>query len=204
MAVKWDNATLLKKFCVSATQVHVDIAVDDDDDGAPDSWIRLNTHANMLVIGNNAYILRAHDRTGEVSPYTPNYEPLHVLMMDAAVKYECPFGGKKYVLVVQNALHVPSMKHNLMRPFTMREDGLLVKDTTTIQMVGPTVEDHVLRVLETGHRVPLYFWSVFSYLPTTKPTKDEVDGTEDVYMLTTPQGNPHSDAYAKIEEEILD
>jgi hypothetical protein len=41
---------------------------------------------------------------------------------------------KTYLLIVRNALHVPSMQHNLIPPFIMREAGLVVNDVPKMQV----------------------------------------------------------------------
>ena len=44
----------------------------------------------------------------------------------------------------------------------------------------------------------------FSYFPTSKPTTQELEEPEDVYILTPTTWNPHSDAYVINEESMLD
>jgi hypothetical protein len=178
----------------------------DDGDGGQDVESRtdLDSHANMPVVGRQAYILAEHNRTCDVSPYSPDYEPMKVPLVDAAVKYECPFDGGVHILVIQNALYVPSMDHNLVPPFMMREAGVIVKDTPKIQLEDPTEEDHAITFPETGFRIPLSLWGVFSCFPTSKPTLQDLEDPSSVYMITPPKWNPHSDAYAKNEELMLD
>ena len=55
------------------------------------SRIELDSHANMPVIGSpNAYILSKIGETVDVAPFTPDYKPISVELVDAALKYECP------------------------------------------------------------------------------------------------------------------
>jgi hypothetical protein len=76
----------------------------------------------MVVMGRHSYILSQSGRTAEVSPFSPSYEALSAVpIVDAAVVYDCPYSGKTYILVCQNALSVPEMEHNLVPPFIMRE-----------------------------------------------------------------------------------
>jgi hypothetical protein len=65
------------------------------------------------VVGSETYILADLGKTLDVYPNTPDYKPMHIKMVDAAVRYESPFDGKVYILVIRNALYVPSMKYNL-------------------------------------------------------------------------------------------
>ena len=64
----------------------------------------LDSHANMPVVGKNAYILAETGKTVDVSPFTPDYQAMEVPLVDAAIKYESPCDGKSYILVIRNAL----------------------------------------------------------------------------------------------------
>ena len=168
------------------------------------SRTELDSHANMPVVGKNAYILAEHGKTISVSPFSPDYKPLDVPMVDAAVQYDCLYEGKSVILVLRNALHVPSMNHNLIPPFMMREAGIKLNEVPKIQVEDPTEDDHAILFEETGFRIPLSLWGIFSYFPTTKPTHDELVEPAEVYLLTPTRWNPHSDAYARNEEMMLD
>ena len=58
--------------------------------------------------------------------------------MDAAVRYDCPVDGRVYILLIQNALYVPSMDYNLLPPFMLREVSAIVRDTPEIQLDDPS------------------------------------------------------------------
>ena len=162
-----------------------------DDGPGENSRTDLYSHANVLM---SLWI--------EVSPYSPDYEPMEVPLVDAAVRYDRD--GKVYILLIQNAFYVPSLDHNLLPPFMMREAGVIVKDTPKIQLEDPSEEDHALTFPETGFRIPLSLWGVFSYFQTTKPTKDDLVEPDEVYLLTPTRWNPHTDAYAKNDEALMD
>ena len=58
------------------------------------SRTELDSHANMQVIGRNAYILLKISETVDVAPFTPDYKHISVELVDAALKYECPTVAK--------------------------------------------------------------------------------------------------------------
>ena len=58
------------------------------------SRTELVSHTNMPVIGKNAYILSIIGETVDVPPFTPDYKPIRVELVDAALKYECPYSGE--------------------------------------------------------------------------------------------------------------
>ena len=129
---------------------------------------------------------------------------MKVPLVDAAVKYESPFDGKVYILVMRNALHVPLMNYNLIPLFMIREAGIRLRDTPQIHVDDPSEDDHSIVFSETGFRIPLSLWGSFSYFPTTKLTMADLDSPYEVYVLTPSQWNPHMDAYAWNEESMLD
>ena len=96
------------------------------------------------------------------------------------------------------------MDHNLIPPFMLREMGVTVNDVPKIHKQDPTVDDHAITFAETGFRIPLSLWGIFSYFPTSKPTHDDLLNPNEVYILSPATWNPHSDAYSANEESILD
>ena len=59
-------------------------------DANESSGTELDSHDNMPVIGKNAYILSKIGETVDVSPFTPDYKPINVELVDAALNYKCP------------------------------------------------------------------------------------------------------------------
>ena len=117
---------------------------------------------------------------------------------------DCSISGKSYVLLIQNALYVPSMSNNLIAPFIMREAGIDVSDIAKIHVKEPNVENHSIHFPETGFRIPLSLTGTFSYFHTSKPSLDFLLHNDEVYVLTPPNFDPHNEVYAKNEADMLD
>ena len=128
----------------------------------------LNSHANMPVIGKNAYILSIISETVDVAPFTPDYKPIRVELVDAALKYECPYSGETKILINRRGLHVPSMSNNIPPPFMLREAGITINEVPKIHVSSPTVEHHSIMFQETNFRIPLSLYATFPYFPTSK------------------------------------
>ena len=169
-----------------------------------ESRTELDSHANMPVVGKHAYIIAETSKKVDVSPFTPDYKLLTVPLVDAMVKYDNPYNGKLYILVLRNALYVPSMDNNLIPPFMLRGMGVTVNDVPKIHKEDPTADDHAITFVETGFRIPLSLWGIFSYFLTSKPTHDNLFNPNEVYILSPATWNPHSDAYSTNEESMLD
>ena len=169
-----------------------------------ESCRELDSHANMPVVGKHAYIIAETGKKVDVSPFTPDYKPLTVPLVDATVRYDNPYNGKSYILVLQNALYVSLMDNNLIPPFMLREMGVTMNDVPKIHKEDPTVDKHVITFVETGFWIPLLLWGIFSYFPTSKPTHDDLLNPNEVYILSPATWNPHSNAYSTNEESMLD
>ena len=169
-----------------------------------ESHTELDSYANMPVVGKHAYIIAETGKKVDVSPFTPDYKPLTIPLVDAMVKYDNPYNGKTYILVLRNALYAPSMDHNLIPPFMLREMGVTVNDVPKIHKDDPTVDYHAITFAETGFRIPLSLWGIFSYFPTSKPTHNDLINPNEVYILSPATWNPHSDTYSANEESMLD
>ena len=171
------------------------------------SRTELDSHANMIVVGQNATVIDDTGRTASVSPFNPSYKAMkEVHIIDAAIVYDCPHRGLSYILLCHNALHVPSMVHNIVPPFIMREAGIIVNDTPKIHVEKPSEIDHSLYFEEVEKRIPLSLHGIFSYFPTRKPTEIYITNELEILHLTpnTLSWDPHSEVYAINEENIMD
>jgi hypothetical protein len=83
-----------------------------DVDKMVESRTELDTHANMPVVGMNAMVIDDIGETVDVNAFSPNYPALKAKLVDAAIRYDCPYNGKPYLLLVCNAVYVPSMRNN--------------------------------------------------------------------------------------------
>ena len=114
------------------------------------SRTEFDSHANMPVIGKNAYILSKIGETVDVAPFTPDYKPISVELVDAALKYECPYSGEVKILIIRRGVYAPSMTHILLPPFLLREAGIHINEVPKIHVISPTEEHHAITFQETN------------------------------------------------------
>ena len=171
--------------------------------GSLESRVELDSHANMPVVGRNAYIISNTGKTANVNPYNPDYEPMEIPIVDAALMYNDPFSGHDHVLIIRNALYVESMSNHLIPPFIIREAGIQVHDTPKIHVEDPGTDDHAITVND-HLRIPLSLSGTFSYFLVRKPTTQELNEAEEVYQITPDRFDPHNTVYAHNEDRMLD
>ena len=157
-----------------------------DTDMPPDLESRtdLDSYANMPMVDAGAFVIAELGRTCNVSPYSPDYLPMKSPLVDAAVKYESPFDGKEYILVIRN-VYVLLMRNNLIPAFMIRDVRIRLRDTPKIHVVDPSEDNHAIVFPETVFTIPLSLWGTFSYFPMTKPTMADLDNPDEVYLLPT-------------------
>ena len=87
-----------------------------------DSVTELDSHANMVVLGSECFVFEWSGKTCTVNPFTDQLgSAKDVPIVDAAIAYDCPYTNVSYVLIIRNALYMPSMRSNLIPPFIMRQ-----------------------------------------------------------------------------------
>ena len=133
----------------------------DDYENEEEPRTELDTHANMPVVERHALIIDDFDEEVSVSPFTPDYPAMKATIVDAAVKYECPYTDISYKLIIRNRIYVKSMSKNLIPHFIMRECGITVNDVLKIHLRLPDESYHAITFEETGFRIPLNIWGCF-------------------------------------------
>ena len=67
-------------------------------------------------------------------------------------------------------VYIPSIQHNLIPPFIIREAGVIVNDVPKIHCQVSTKDDHAIIFSKDDLRTPLKLFGVFSYFYTFVPT----------------------------------
>ena len=139
-----------------------------------ESRTELDSHANMPVVRREALVVKQSRKTVEASPFTPDYKPIKVEVVNAVIQYDSPLDGREYILVIQNALWVPSMSNNLIPRFIMQENRIMVNECAKIHCEDPTREDHAIFFKAYDLCIPLQLHGIFSYFVTRKPNVEAV------------------------------
>ena len=104
------------------------------------STTELDSHANMPVVGCHTTTIQHTGLHAEVHGFADGLKMEKVAIVDAAIAYDDPYSLKTYIIIIKNALHVPSMSHNLIPPFIMREAGLIINEEPKCQANAPSID----------------------------------------------------------------
>ena len=169
----------------------------------------LDSHANMIVAGEQAYVFSESGLNANVRAFSDEASGMQgVPIVDCMWAYDCAYSGLTYMLVARNALSVPSMDHNLFPAFILREAGLIVNETAKIHCDNPSVENHSIFDEESGLRIPLSLNGIFSVFQTRAPSEKEIEEIENYQTIfITPDSNvwdPYNESYKINEDSLVD
>ena len=170
-----------------------------------DGNLELDSHADSPVLGRGAKIVRQTGRKVSVRGFSDELgHPINVEVVDGILKYECELTGNEYILVIRNALHLPSLKNHLIPPFMMRLASIEVNECPKFLAKQPSIEHHSLYFPNEKLRLPLLLCGIISYLPTVTPSNEDSEILPALELTPqTSSWNPHSTSFQDQEDAMM-
>jgi hypothetical protein len=148
------------------------------------SATELDSHANMAVAGSETTVIARSGMFANVTPFSKDLPAMDMVEIgDVAMCYDDPISLITYILVMKNVLLIPSMGHNLIPPFLIREAGLLLDENPKHQTPYPTIDNHSIRDQRSGLRIHLQLNGIFSYFKTWPLTLEEQENWENYQVV---------------------
>ena len=139
------------------------------------STTEMDSHANMVVVGSNATEIQDTGRFADVNDFANDVGQMkRVPFKDMKIAYDCPYQKKTYLLIMNNALNVPSMNHNLIPPLILDEAGLEVDTKPKIHSKNLSADSHSIFDTATELQIPLKLRGVFSYFNSRSINSEEI------------------------------
>ena len=175
----------------------------------------LDSHANMVVLGKHCRLDddvippgEPGSRYATVNAFSPDHQSLEMNVVDASIAYRCPQDDTTHILHFTDALYHPSMNHNLVPPFVLREAGFTVNDIPRIHCENVSNDSHCIIGEDKSLRIPLLLHGIFSYFLTSRPSEDEFHhATPREHHFLTPTNwtwNPNTDNWGNAERHFID
>ena len=142
--------------------------------------VELDSHADQCCVSEqSAYIIRDHETPAMVYGYSGGKGQTHKIV-DAAVLYTDPSTGDRWMLIINQALLVPGLRHPLLCCNQLRMNDIRVNDEPKHMVSNPTEYHHAIAVkTPEGNEkheellIPLSLSGVFSYFEASKPTESD-------------------------------
>jgi hypothetical protein len=177
-----------------------------------DSTTHLNSHADTSVVGRNALVVLDYDRLVDVCGYDPKGPVTRSLrtVTAALLAYTHPQSGEVVILVVHQAVLIPSLHHNLLCPNQMRLNDVVVSEQPKFLTENPTDTTHAIVIPGKEEEnlppltIPLDLQGLTSCFPMRKPSAEEYESCSR-YDLTSeePIFDPRDPTYASQEAACL-
>ncbi|KAI2491972.1 hypothetical protein MHU86_22592 [Fragilaria crotonensis] len=169
----------------------------------------LDSHADQCAVGSNALIVHDYDRPINVTGYNPN-GPVDkdMRIVTGALAYDDPVTGETVILLVNQAIYLPNISHNLLSTMQVRLNDVIVNDCPRFLTDQLTDLTHSIAIPFDGsaqpYVIPLSLHSVTSSFPTRKPTIAEFESLPH-FSLTSdePTYDPFDTSFAQQEEALL-
>jgi len=128
----------------------------------------------MAVAGRDCTIIATNGQYATVTPFSEELPVMEEIEIgDVAMAYDDPILLRMYLLVMRNALLIPTMDHNLLPPFLIREASLFIDETPKFQSTSLSKNNHTICDDETGMMIDLQIRGTFSYFRSQSLTLDE-------------------------------
>jgi hypothetical protein len=163
----------------------------------------LDFHADTSVVGRNAIVVHDYDRPVDGCGFDPKGPVTRSLKtVTAAMAYTIPASGEVVILMVHQAVLIPSLHHKLLCPNQLRLNDVVVNEQPKFLTEEPTDSTHAIVVPGNDEdrllllTILLDFTSITSCFPT-KPTAEEYESCAR-YELTSeePIFDPHDPMFA--------
>ncbi len=170
----------------------------------------LDSHANIMsVAGSNTTVIARSGLFATVTPFSLDLPVMEqVEIGDTAMCFDDQVSLKTFILVLLNAFFIPSMDHNLLSPFLVREAGIFLDETPKHQGLSPTIENHPIFDSESGLCIHLQLNGIFSVFNTCPLSLDMSEIWEDYPIVFLTQDGDlwdlHSAYYAEEEAAMVD
>ena len=148
--------------------------------------MEVDNHADTFVAGRNCLLMNYTERVCDVMPYSDDYEAKEgVPIVQVATGYT-NMKGERFILIVNEALWLPSMENSLMNPNQLRDYGVDVED-------NPYRGDPMLiqKISDHGDFVAGFkSEGTVIYLDTWTPTQRDLEEYPHVVLTSSKEWNP--------------
>ena len=146
----------------------------------------------MIVFGKDGFIISKSEIEVIVNSLTGQVGTITVPIIDASVVYDCTWYQTTYILISRNILSVPSMYHNIIPPFILRETGVTVNYTAMIHLKEPSIDDHDIICPNSDLRINIYLHGTFFCFSTLMQTPDDIPDPVYRVIVITPEGTSYN------------
>jgi len=167
--------------------------------GIFDGRIELDSHADTFVAGRNCLLMHYTERVCDVMPYSDEYQPRNnVPIVQVATGYTS-MNGRRYILIINEALYMPELDNSLMNPNQLRHYGIIVQDNPystepmVIEKIGDE-EEFIACLKSKGTNI---------YVDTWTPTDRDLNEYKHIVLTSPMEWNPNEVVFPGTDPDVV-
>ena len=160
--------------------------------------IELDIYVDTMVLRSNCVVLSYTGKECEVSPYSPDYEAVHnVLVVTGATVWTNPQDGKAILLVFHDALWMgDKLDQTLVNPNQLRAYGVDIQDNPFMSTL--------LAISDQDYAISLYSQGTIICGDTRSPTEQDLATLPRMIMTSPHEWDPHNVAFPSCSTKAQD
>ena len=130
--------------------------------------VELDSHADTCVVGDNCLVIHDHNTPVNVYSYNPKDVHRSAKTVDATVGYQDPQSGQKFVLIINQAIHIDGFNNHLLCPMKCQLNSVHISEVPKSLAESPSENIHTIELIDPSNAahlliIPLQLSSVTSY-----------------------------------------
>ncbi len=155
-----------------------EVGLKQETDQTTETTLELDSHADTSVLGKDTLIFVDYDRPFIVKAYDPRLGSAEYWTVSWAVAYDDPQTGRMLLLVINQAIHIPHLDHQLLCSVQCHVNDVTVNKMPKFLALDPTETMHPLTLTDPNNllqkvTLPLWLGGVISLLNVRTPTIDQ-------------------------------
>ena len=112
------------------------------------SKVKLDTHADTRVVGNNCLVIHNHNKPVNFNSYDPIDGHRSAKTVDAVVGYHDPQHGQRFILMIKQAIHIDGLVNHLLFSMQCHLNGMQVSEVPKLLALNPSDTTHAIELVD--------------------------------------------------------
>ena len=137
--------------------------------------VELDSHADTYVVGDNCFVVHNINRPVNVYSYDPKDGHRSDETVDAAVGYQNPQSGQKFILIINQAICIDGLVNHLLCPMQCHMNVVQISEVSKFVTETPSETTHAIELVNPFHAtclliIPLKLSGITSYFDVYSPS----------------------------------
>ena len=109
-----------------------------------ETTLEVDSNADTICLGRRVLKIFDNNSPVNVQGYAASLGIRQYQTISEIIGYAHPFTGRKYSIVIHQAIHMSELGHHLLYPMQVRENGVTMNECPRMYCSDPTPESHAM------------------------------------------------------------